>query len=144
MWLGNHRQFKPVPPALQLLNGRRTEGITGGQHDPVAVVFIPVGHLRQGGCLAHTVDPHHQGDPRPGRTVLVAAVLRSRQHLDHRFAQTGQQLIRGPVALPVCFSAKRRQQVLTGLYSHIGHQHLVFHLFVNGFIDFPGHAENPK
>ena len=52
-------------PGLQLLDRRRTKGITRGQNHLLALPFPFCRKLADGGRLARSIDPDYQDDTRP-------------------------------------------------------------------------------
>ena len=67
------RDIEPPGPDLELLAGRRPEGVTRHDHRAVAFLLRAMSDLGERGGLADAVDPHDQDDFRlagPGRTSL--------------------------------------------------------------------------
>ncbi len=64
--LRHHRDAVALAPGLQLFHGRGAKGVTGGQHDLVALLLKAVGELADGGRLAGAVDTNHQDHVGPG------------------------------------------------------------------------------
>ena len=58
----NHGDAGTLAPYLQLLNGRRTEGIRRTQNHLFALPFQPGGQLADGGGFTSTIDADYQNN----------------------------------------------------------------------------------
>ncbi|SYK73428.1 Uncharacterised protein [Klebsiella pneumoniae] len=58
--LCHHRDIVALTPDLELFHRRRTEGISGSQHDRFTLSLILTRHFTDGGGFTDTVDADHQ------------------------------------------------------------------------------------
>ncbi len=144
--LGNDRDFVALTPDLQLLHRRRTEGVTGGEHDFLAFQLQFLRQFADGRGFAGTVDAHHQDHER---LVLRGDFQRLFDRLEHRRQFGLQGLVEG-VGIGQLFARDLLRQALddhrSGLYPNVGGQQTGFQVIeqfvIDGFLaqEQAGHA----
>ena len=111
-----------LSPYLQLVYGRRPEGVRRCQHDAFALALIVGTELADGGGLARTVDTYGQQHRRAlschtGSIIFLTSSKNSRNLL----LQERLQILRRIDFLLLDALPDSRHQLIGGLYSHISH-----------------------
>ena len=115
-------------PDLQLLAGSGAEGVTGGQHDPLALPGVIIGQLGNAGGLAHAVHADDQHDARLGRQVKrgVAHV----QLFNQNIAQRLLHIVAALDALLVHDIAQLFHRVVRDRCAEVSHNEAVLKLVI--------------
>ena len=119
-------------PDLQLLTGSGAEGITGGQHDPLALPGVIIGQLGNAGGLAHAVDADDQNDG--GLAVQCHLSLRC-HFLGNDVPQSICGLFAGFQPLVTHTIAELVHQMHRHLTANIGKDQLLLQIIVHLIVD---------
>ena len=135
---GMEERAHALGPDLQLLDGRRTEGVGRGDHDLFALHAGTMGQLGDGGGLAHAVDAdeeHHFGRVHGADATRQTEDL---VHFGHEQAayvfHAGHVLLAGPFTQTL-------HQLQRRFVAQVSHDEELFQFFPETFVEFAVAAE---
>jgi hypothetical protein len=123
----DHLRPRPLPPDLQLLDGRGAKRIGGRKDDGPTAASVLGGQLSYRGRLSYPVHPDEHHDPRPGGMARREAPhpFVARKHPDDLVLQAGREIRR--MALPHREAPYRVQQTPRRGHPHVGGDQNLLH-----------------